>query len=86
MFDDMTPHEVWTRNKPSLMHLRFFGHDSYVHIPKENRIKMDKRPKHVSIIGYKHGLKGYNLWTLETKKVVYSRDVIYREIKYVTKK
>jgi hypothetical protein len=36
-------------------------------------------------IGYKDGLKGYKIWNLETKKVVYSRDVIFRETKDVVK-
>ena len=33
--DDKTPQEVWTRKKPSLSHLRVFGCDAYVHVPKE---------------------------------------------------
>jgi hypothetical protein len=32
--DDKTPHEVWTGRKPSLTHLKVFGCDAYVHIPK----------------------------------------------------
>jgi transposase InsO family protein len=35
--DDKTLHEVWSRKKPSLQHLRVFGCDAYVHVPKENR-------------------------------------------------
>ena len=33
--EDKTPHEVWTGKKPSLSHLRVFGCDAYVHVPKE---------------------------------------------------
>ena len=36
-------------------------------------------------IGYKDGLKGYNIWNLEIKKVVYRRDVLFREMKDVVK-
>jgi hypothetical protein len=36
-------------------------------------------------IGYKDGVKGYQLWNLETKKTVYSRDVVFREVKDVSK-
>jgi hypothetical protein len=32
--DERTPHDVWTRNKPSLTHLWVFGCEAYVHIPK----------------------------------------------------
>jgi hypothetical protein len=70
--DDKTPHEVWSGNKPSLQHLRVFGCDAYVHVPKENRSKMDKKAEKCIFIGYKDGVKGYKLWKPETKKVVYS--------------
>jgi hypothetical protein len=41
--DDQNTHEVWTGKKPSLEHLRVFGCDAYVHVPKENRSKLDKK-------------------------------------------
>jgi hypothetical protein len=47
--DDKNPHEVWTRKKPSLQHLRVFGCDYYVHVPKENRSWI-KRMKSVSLL------------------------------------
>eukprot|EP00253_Pinus_taeda_P035892 PITA_35892 len=34
--EDKTPQEVWPGKKPSLSHLRVFGCDAYVHVPKEN--------------------------------------------------
>jgi hypothetical protein len=83
--DDKTPHEVWYGKKPSLQHLRVFGCDAYVHVPKENRSRLDKKAKKCIFIGYKDGVKGYKLWNLETKKTVYSRDVVFREVKDVSK-
>jgi hypothetical protein len=83
--DDKTPHEVWTGKKPSLQHLRVFGCDAYVHVPKENRSKLDKKVEKCIFIGYKDGVKGYKLWNPETKKIVYSRDVVFREVKDVSK-
>ena len=35
VLEDKTPQEVWTGKKPSLSHLRIFGCDAYVHVPKE---------------------------------------------------
>jgi hypothetical protein len=70
--DDKTPHEVWSGKKPSLQHLRVFGCDAYVHVPKENRSKLDKKVEKCIFIGYKDGVKGYKLWNPETKKTVYS--------------
>jgi hypothetical protein len=83
--DDKTPHEVMTRKKPSLQHLRVFGCDAYVHVPKENRSKLDKKDEKCIFIGYKDGVKGYNLWNPETKKTVYSQNVVFRELKDVSK-
>jgi hypothetical protein len=83
--DDKTPHEVWSGKKPSLRHLRVFGCDAYVHVPKENRSKLDKKVEKCIFIGYKDGVKGYKLWNPETKKIVYSRDVVFREVKDVSK-
>jgi hypothetical protein len=60
--DDKTPQEVWTGKKPSLTHLKVFGCDAYVHVPKENMSKLDKKVEKCIFIGYKDGLKGYKLW------------------------
>eukprot|EP00253_Pinus_taeda_P036609 PITA_36609 len=50
--EDKTPQEVWIGNKSSLSHLRVFGCDAYVHVPKEkitkevkDVIKHDVQPK-----------------------------------------
>jgi hypothetical protein len=85
ILDDKTPHEVWTGKKPSLEHLRVFGCDAYVHVPKENRSKLDNKAKKCIFIGYKDGVKSYNIWNPETKKTFYSRDVVFREVKDVSK-
>ena len=42
---------------------------------------MDSKSEKCIFIGYKDGLKGYKLWNLVTRKVVYSRDVVFREVK-----
>jgi hypothetical protein len=77
---EKTWHEVWTGNKPSLEHLRVFGFDAYVHVPKENWSKLDNKAEKCICIGYRDGMKGYKLWNPKTKKIVYSRDVVFREV------
>jgi hypothetical protein len=47
--------------------------------------KLDKNVEKCIFIGYKYVLKVYKLWNPETKKVVYSRDVVFREMKDVVK-
>jgi hypothetical protein len=69
--DDKTPQEVWNGKKHSLTHLKVFGCEAYVHVPNEKRSNLDKKAEKCIFIGYKDGLKGYKLWNLENKKVVY---------------
>ena len=83
--EDNTPHEVWTSKKPSLPDLRVFGCDAYVHVPKKKLTKLDNKSVSCIFIGYKDGLKGYKFWNPETRNVVYSRDVVFREVKDVVK-
>lgn len=84
--DDKTPHDVWIGKKPSRAHLWVFGCDQDVYVPKENINKLDRKSKMFIFIGYKDGLQGYKLWNSEAKKVVYTQDVIFKEVKYVIKK
>ena len=46
---------------------------------------MDSKSEKCILIGYKDGLKGHNLWNRVTRKVVYSQDVVFREVKDVIK-
>ena len=72
VLEDKIPHEVWTGKKPSLSHLRVFGCDAYVHIPMEKRTKLDNKSERCIFIRYKAGLKGYKLWNLETRNIMYN--------------
>jgi len=85
VLEDKTPQEVWIGRKPSLSHLRVFGCDAYVHVPKEKLTKLDGKYEKCIFIGYKDGLKGCKLWNPVTQKVVYRRDVVFREVKDVIK-
>ena len=46
---------------------------------------MYSKSKKCIFIGYKDGLKGYELWNPVTRKVMYNRDVVFREVKDVIK-
>ena len=46
---------------------------------------MDSKSEKCIFIGYMDGLKGYKLWNPVTRKVVYNRDVVFREVKDVIK-
>ena len=83
---DKTPHEVWCGKKPYLRHLRVFGCEAYVHVPKEKRTKLDYKEQKCIFVGYGNGIKGYKCWNPESQKTAYSRDVIFREVSESLKK
>lgn len=57
------PEEVWTGSPPSYGHLRVFGCEAYVHMPKEKHSKLDPKSKKCIFLGYgSSGEMGYRLW------------------------
>lgn len=74
-----TPFEMWTGKKPDISHLRVFGSVVMMHIPKEKRIKWDKKAEKGILVGYPDGVKGYRVYIPRTKEITTSRDVIIIE-------
>lgn len=70
---------MWTNQKPEVSNLRIFGSEVMMHIPKEKRLKWDKKSKKTILVGFSENIKRFRLYDLETKKVIISRDVIINE-------
>lgn len=62
--------------------LHVFGSTAYYH-GKES--KLDLRAKKALFIGINLGAKGYRLWCLNSKKIVFSRDVTFAEFALLNK-
>ena len=77
----MTPYEAWSGQKPRVDHLRIFGCQAFAHIPKDERKKLDSKSKKCILMGYGTSTKGYRLYDLLKRKVIFSRDVIFNEQK-----
>ena len=73
------PEKVWTGKEVSYDHLRVFGCRAFVHIPKDERSKLDPKAKQCIFLGYGHEEFGYRLYDPVDKKVVRSRDVVFLE-------
>ncbi|KAJ0808240.1 putative RNA-directed DNA polymerase [Helianthus annuus] len=81
VLDGKSPYECMFGFKPSLEHLRNFGCLCFSTILNES----DKFAYHADkcvLIGYSNTKKGYKLWSLDEKKVFFSRDVKFYEHVY----
>ncbi|KAL0858839.1 hypothetical protein ABMA27_011295 [Loxostege sticticalis] len=76
---EVTPFEKWSGKKPNISHLKIFGSKVMVHIPKQNRLKWDRKSRELIFVGYCETTKGYRLHDPKTRKTVISRDVIFIE-------
>ena len=86
--DGKVVEEVWTGNPLDYYGLRVFGCPTYVHIPNEERLKLDAKSRQCIFLGYQKGVKGFKLYDPKANKVVISRDVVFDEkaILYCTQK
>ena len=75
----ITPYECLFKKKPDVSNLRVFGCVAYVHIPNNQRKKLDAKSKKSIFMGYPEGVKGYKLYDPISRKFTCSRDVIFLE-------
>ncbi|KAL6313137.1 hypothetical protein AAG906_019607 [Vitis piasezkii] len=68
--------EVWTGSPVDYSGLRVFGCPAYVHIPNEERSKLDAKSRQCIFLGYQKRVKDFKLWDPKANKVVISRDVL----------
>lgn len=74
-----TPYEKWFGRKPQIKHLKVFGVDAYLNIPKEKRTKFGPKSKKVTFVGYDGESNNYRLWDNDTSKIYISSDVDFNE-------
>jgi hypothetical protein len=75
----ITPDQRYYNRKPRVDHLRIFGSICYLHIPKENRSKLDSKSLQCFFVGYDTNSKVYRVFDPVSKKIHLSRDVIFDE-------
>ncbi|GAA0170948.1 hypothetical protein LIER_25099 [Lithospermum erythrorhizon] len=73
------PEEVWSRNDVFYKHLRVFGCRAFVHIPKDERSKLDNKSNQYLYLSFGDEKFGYKLYGPVSKKIVRSRDVVFIE-------
>ena len=73
------PKRVWTEKDVFYSHLKVFGCKALVHVPKEQRLKLDSKSTPCIFVGYGDAKFGYKLWDSKEKKMIRSRDVVFHE-------
>lgn len=56
-----SPYEVWYKRKPRIKHLRIIGSEAYVHVPSQQRSKLDSKAVKGILVGYE-GDDGYRVF------------------------
>ena len=83
--ENITPYEVWYGKKPDLSHIRLFGSPVMAHVPKERRLKWDRKAEQYILVGFSENVKGYRVYDPRKNIVIVKRDVIVMEEKTYTK-
>jgi hypothetical protein len=82
-----TPFELWYSGKvPNVSHLCVFRCKGYKHVPVDKCRELDAKAIEVTLIGFKPGAKGYQLWDKQTCSVRLSRDVTFDESSFPSQK
>src|SRR5260370_2820457 len=75
-----TPIEAWKPSQvPDVSYFCVFGCKGYMHVPTDKQHKLDAKAIEVTLVRYKPGSKGYQLWDKHTHSVKLSRDVTFNE-------
>ncbi|KAL4311013.1 hypothetical protein GQ457_01G012580 [Hibiscus cannabinus] len=74
-----TPYEVLFNSTPDFSTLKVFGCLAYASVLPKPKTKMDPKAVRCVFIGHPKNMKGYRLFSLDTKEVFVSRDVAFCE-------
>jgi hypothetical protein len=77
--DGIILEEAWIGKTLNYSFLKTFSCESFVHIDKENRTKLEEKSKKCTFIGCSVNDFCYRLWYYENNKIIRSIDVIFNE-------
>ncbi|KAF2294496.1 hypothetical protein GH714_012366 [Hevea brasiliensis] len=77
------PEKVWSRKNVSYGHLWVFGFKAFVHVPKDERSKLDVKTRQCAFIGYGQDQFGNRFYDSIQKKLIRSCDAIFVENQFI---
>jgi len=75
-----TPEKMYLGMTPDVSNLKIFGCLAYVHVPKEQRNKLDSKTLACLFLGFDSESKAFRLYDQNRKKVLISCDVVFDEM------
>lgn len=73
-----SPYQLWFNKEPDVSHLRVFGTEVYVHVPKVKRKKWDAKSRSGIFVGYDENVKGYKVWHKPNEMRFY-HDILFKD-------
>ena len=70
---------VWTRKNVSYSHLKVFGCRAFMHVPNEQRSKIDDKAIPCIFVKYGDEEFDYRLWDPKKQKIVRNRDIVFHQ-------
>ncbi|GBP87760.1 Retrovirus-related Pol polyprotein from transposon TNT 1-94 [Eumeta japonica] len=67
------------KKKPNIHHLKVFGCEAMIHLPKEKRKKWDSKAQKAIFIGYCEHTKGYRFLLPGSRTVIKNKDAMFLE-------
>ncbi|KAF3653575.1 putative receptor-like cytosolic serine/threonine-protein kinase RBK1-like [Capsicum annuum] len=74
-----SPFELLYSQKPNVNYFRVFGSTCYVHVPRNNRTKLDLKARKCVFVGYDSYRKGCRCMDPKTNRFTISRDMVFDE-------
>lgn len=82
----ITPYEAWSNKKPDITHVCVFGCLCHMKVAGPNVKKLDDRSIPVVNLGKEPGTKGYRLYNPDQGRVFVSKDVVFEEGMWFSRK
>ena len=76
---NMTREQAWSRRQPRVDDIHTFKCIAFAKVPHSQRTKLEAKATKCLFLGYCEGTKAYRLMSVETKKILRSRDVTFVE-------
>jgi hypothetical protein len=77
--NNKSPFERWTGKKPDLSKIKIFGCTAYMHIPNQQRRKLDPKAQKMIFVGYQGYSDNCRLFDPKTRKITVAASVKFDE-------